>query len=236
MNIAILLSGGSGLRLGAAAPKQYMEAGGRPLFGYALECLSRHEGIDGIQIVADPAWQPLIRGWFPVCDPEDKFFGFSLPGENRQLSILHGLMDLKERVNASDGVLIHDAARPLLAPEQVSACLAALEGHDGVMPALPMKDTIYASKSGKQVSSLLKREEVFAGQAPEVFRFGKYYEANAALLPDRILQINGSTEPAIMAGMDIAMIPGDEGNYKITTPGDWERFQNTLTEGGEKDR
>lgn len=234
MNIAILLSGGSGLRLGMDTPKQYLKAGDRPLFGYALECLSHHEGIDGIQIVADPTWQPLIRDWLPLCDPSDKFWGFSLPGENRQISILNGLTDLKNRVKASDSVLIHDAARPLLSSEQVSACLAAMEGHDGVMPALPMKDTIYVSKNGKQITSLLKREEVFAGQAPELFRFGRYYEANLVLLPDRILHINGSAEPAVMTGMDIAMIPGDERNFKITTLVDLERFQEIVQNSRER--
>ena len=236
MNIAILLSGGSGLRLGSSTPKQYLEIGGRPLFSYALECLSRHTGIDGIQIVADSAWQPLIRSYLSAYDPANKFWGFSLPGAIRQLSILHGLEDLKGRVAASDCVLIHDAARPRLSPGQISACLAAIPGHDGVMPALPMKDTVYASRNGKQITSLLRREEVFAGQAPELFRFEVYYEANQVLLPERILQINGSAEPAILAGLDIAMIPGDEGNYKITTQTDWERFQKTLIESEEKDR
>ena len=62
-------------------------------------------------------------------------------------------------------------------------------------------------------------------QAPEVFRFTPYYEACKALLPDDIYTINGSSEPAILAGMKIAMIPGDEKNYKITTQGDLERFR-----------
>ena len=88
-----------------------------------------------------------------------------------------------------------------------------------------MKDTVYCSENGKTITSLLDRGAVFAGQAPEVFLLGKYYVANRRLLPDAILWINGSTEPAVMAGMDIAMIPGDEGNFKITTPGDLERFR-----------
>ena len=84
---------------------------------------------------------------------------------------------------------------------------------------------IYRSVDGKTVSELLERTEIYAGQAPEAFRIGLYYEANRRLCPDQIRQINGSTEPAIMAGMNIAMIPGDEGNLKITTPGDLERFR-----------
>jgi 2-C-methyl-D-erythritol 4-phosphate cytidylyltransferase len=57
---------------------------------------------------------------------------------------------------------------------------------------------------------------------------GKYIEANRRLLPNDILKINGSTEPAVMAGMDIAMIPGDEGNFKITTKADLERMRSLL--------
>ena len=76
--------------------------------------------------------------------------------------------------------------------------------------------------------ALLKREEIFAGQAPEAFVFGKYYEACRRLSREEILRINGSTEPAILAGMDIAMVPGEEGNFKITTREDMERLQSVL--------
>ena len=125
----------------------------------------------------------------------------------------------------TDTVLIHDAARPMLTETQINACFAALDSHDGVLPALPMKDTIYLSEDGGQVTELLDRSKLFAGQAPELFCLKKYYQANIMLLPDRINQINGSTEPAILAGMDIVMIPGDEGNFKITTNSDMERFR-----------
>ena len=80
-------------------------------------------------------------------------------------------------------------------------------------------------EEGKKIDALLNRSQIFAGQAPEVFRLGRYYEANQVLLPEKILTINGSTEPAILAGMDVVMIPGDEGNFKITTKADLERFQ-----------
>ena len=69
-----------------------------------------------------------------------------------------------------------------------------------------------------------------ASAAAEAFLFGKYYKANVRLLPDEIMKINGSTEPAIMAGMNVAMISGDEKNFKITTMQDLERFQRLIEE------
>ena len=231
MNTALILSGGTGSRAGTAIPKQYIEVGNRPVISYCLEQLSAHEKIDVIQIVADPAWWEQIQSLLSDYDLHKKFKGFSVPGENRQLSVLHGLEDIRKYAEDSDYVMIHDAARPLLSAKQITECLDAMEGHDGVVPVLPMKDTVYLSNDGRNVSSLLNRSEVFSGQAPEAFVLGKYIDANRRLLPNNILSINGSTEPAIMAGMDVAMIPGDEGNYKITTPDDLERFRKQCIKG-----
>lgn len=252
MVIALVLSGGTGTRMGVNTPKQYIELNGRPIISYCLECLFAHESIDAVQIVADEAWhETILQGIRGTCadvkmekaaggeddDMADnvsykgcpgKLRGFSAPGENRQMSILNGLKDIRKYAGDSDLVLIHDAARPFLSPTMITNCLTAAAGHDGVIPVLPMKDTVYFSEDGEGITSLLERSKIFAGQAPELFVLGKYYEANRALLPERILKINGSTEPAVMAGMDIAMIPGDEGNFKITTKADLERFQEIV--------
>lgn len=228
MNIALLLSGGTGLRLGADIPKQYIEAGGKPIISYCIESLSAHEGIDGIQIVADQQWHEAIRGWLVDADTKGKFRGFSQPGTNRQLSILGGLESIRAYAADEDVVFVHDAARPLLSQQMITECLDAIEGYDGVIPVLPMKDTVYESRDGKVISRLLERSQIYAGQAPELFRLGLYYEANRQLLPERILMINGSTEPAVMAGMKMAMIAGDENNFKITTKADLERFRSMI--------
>jgi 2-C-methyl-D-erythritol 4-phosphate cytidylyltransferase len=169
-------------------------------------------------------------GWLGEADINRKFKGFSMPGENRQLSIYNGICDIMEYAGGDDYVFIHDAARPFLSGNMVTECVTSVNGHDGVVPVLPMKDTVYLSDNGRVISTLLKREAVFAGQAPELFVLGKYIEANRRLLPNDILKINGSTEPAVMAGMDIAMIPGDEGNFKITTKADLERMRTVVHE------
>lgn len=148
MKVALILSGGTGLRLGSDIPKQYIEVAGRPIISYCLETLSSHEEVEALQIVADPAWQDLIWNCLRQTDSKKKFRGFSEPGENRQLSIFHGLQDIRTYAEDSGYVFIHDAARPCLSPEQITDCLQGAEGHEGLMPVLPMKDTVYTSLDG----------------------------------------------------------------------------------------
>lgn len=233
MNIALVLSGGTGTRLGGEIPKQYRVVGGKPIISYCLETFIKQEEIDAIQIVADLTWQDFVaeNSNMSIGDAitwKKKLKGFSLPGENRQLSIWNGLQDICNYAGESDVVLIHDAARPLLSEKLILECLNGMEGYDGVLPVLPMKDTLYLSENGEKISGLLNRSQIFAGQAPEAFRLGKYYRANKALFPEQMKQINGSTEPAIIAGMKIRMIPGDERNFKITTKDDLMRFEEIV--------
>ena len=109
--------------------------------------------------------------------------------------------------------------------ELLNACYDALNGHDGVMPVLPMKDTVYLSEDGRNVTGLMDREKVFAGQAPELFKFVPYYQANMALMPDKIHRIKGATEPAFSYGLDITMVNGNEDNFKVTTGADLDRYK-----------
>ena len=234
MNIAIVLSGGTGSRLGAKVPKQYLSCEGRMMITRCLETVFFHPGLDVVQIVAAEEWREVIEQELKTFVFSqnvlfrEKMLGFSAPGETRQYSILSGLRDIARRAADDDIVMVHDAARPCLSVKLISDCLDAMDGHDGVMPVLPMKDTVYLSRDGKTVSSLLERREVFAGQAPEFFRLGKYLKANESLPRDKMLALNGATEPAILAGMDIALVPGDEANFKVTTAADMERYLTLL--------
>lgn len=224
MNIALVLAGGTGTRLGADIPKQYIEVHGKMIIDYCLETMEHSNDIAEVWIVADEMWREHIK-------KVDKFKGYACPGRNRQLSIYNGLKAIEESLTGEEkevNVLVHDAARPFLTEKLIRECVKAVEGHDGVLPVLPMKDTVYYSEDGKVISSFINRDKLYAGQAPELFRLQPYIQANEALLPDKILLVNGSTEPAIMAGMDIVMIPGDENNYKITTKTDMKRFTEMM--------
>ena len=227
MNAAIILSGGTGSRMGRDIPKQYIEAGGKPIIAYCISVLESSADIDRIVVVAAEEYRDLISSLF---SDKDKFFGFANPGENRQLSILSGMNLLKSVIKNDDNVIIHDAARPLITNKLISDITEALNGSEAVLPVLPIKDTLYIVEDGR-VRGNLDRDKTGAGQAPEGFRFGTYLDAVESLLPDRILDISGSMQPAVMAGMDIACIPGDEMNFKITTPADLARFTEIINTG-----
>lgn len=224
MNIAIILSGGTGSRMSENIPKQYLPVKGKLVIEYCMNTLFSCDEIDCVQIVAADQWQSTIGTVVPA-DYRGKFRGFSEPGETRQLSIYNALQDIKKYANADDNVIIHDAARPFVKKDMICSLLDALTEAEGSIPVLPMKDTVYMVEEDR-ITGLLERKSVFAGQAPEAFRFGKYLNANEVLLPDKIMTINGSSEVAYLAGMMIKCIPGDENNYKITTRDDLRRWEN----------
>lgn len=225
MNIAIVLSGGTGSRMGSDIPKQYLEVNNRTIISYSLETLGNCESIDGILVVAEGKWHSVIANALTKAAGR-KFKGFSVPGTTRQLSIISGLKKVKEFASDKDIVLVHDAARPLVSKALMERVIEGAKSHQGAMPVLPMKDTVYYSEDGKMVSSLLNRSRIYAGQAPEAFVLGDYFDANMRLSDADILKINGSTEPAILAGMDVVMVEGEEDNFKITTKEDLERYKH----------
>lgn len=239
MNYAVLLSGGTGTRTGSDMPKQYVWVNGHMMVTYALKPMLDSDHVDKVYVVCADEWrEDMIKDVEAAGLDVKKITGFALPGETRQLSILNGLKRIMEETASNrvddvnrrvspDTVLIHDAARPFLTADLLDRCYKALDtdaGTDGVMPVLPMKDTVYLSEDGKNISGLIDRNTLFAGQAPELFRLESYYEANLKLLPDEIFKINGASEPAVMAGMKITMIPGDEKNTKVTSPGDLKKY------------
>ncbi|SFG25736.1 IspD/TarI family cytidylyltransferase [Oribacterium sp. WCC10] len=226
---ALLLSGGKGTRLGEDIPKQYIKVNGRMIIEYSMETLLSCNEIDSLTIVADPEWRDEILKVLEGMKCSEKFQGFADPGETRQLSIYNGLLIMKDNVFGSDAVLIHDAARPRLKANMIKEMIKAFTDSEGVMPVIPMKDTVYVVDDSGKLKSLLERKNVVAGQAPELFLFSEYLKANEKMIKaGRMESINGSTEPAFLSGMDITTIPGDEDNFKITTKEDLERFRGLM--------
>lgn len=233
MVYAVILAGGTGTRLGGDIPKQYLEVFGRPVISYCIEKFEKHNLIDFIIIVAANEWQEFTTN---VIKEEriSKFAGFAPSGSSRQHSILNGLIKACDNgIADSDIIIIHDAARPNVSENLISLCINEIKDADGVMPVIQVKDTIYLSKTGKTINSLLNRNQLFAGQAPESFIFGKYYAINNSLSEKELADIRGSSEIAYKNNLHIKLVAGEEQNYKITTISDLNKFKSEM-QGQEK--
>ena len=162
MNIAIILAGGVGSRLRSDGfPKQYIEIEGKPVLIYTLEKFQICQDVDKIVVVANEQWKTDILSWADKFGIS-KLCAIAEPGETRQESVFSGLLACEAyQETPEDMVLIHDAARPLVTTEQITACTEAGKACDGCVPVIPMKDTVYYSVDGKSVTSLTDRSTLF---------------------------------------------------------------------------
>ena len=228
MNYAIVLSGGTGTRLGSDIPKQYIEVGGKPIILYCLETMEKTPCIDEICIVAAQEWQPKISEWIREAGIQ-KVSGFAEAGKTRQHSLINGLQFFADQEpEKGSAVLIHDAARPNVSVDLLTRCFEGLANADGILPVIPVKDTMYLSEDKKKISGLLNRDQIFSGQAPESFDFEKYYQINMELTDEEISNVRGTAEIAFRKGLSVELTEGDEMNYKITTSADLEKFRDQI--------
>lgn len=223
-NFAIILSGGTGQRLGETIPKQYIKVKEQMIISYSLKTFANHPLIHAIIIVVSPEWKSIVEEDVKRLGVQQPVY-YAKPGETRQYSIYNGMNALQGIAKEKDQVIIHDAARPLVSEVLITRCLTNYEGYDGVLPILPVNDTVYFSEDKQNITQLLPRHCLFAGQAPESFVYGKYIRAHLIFSHEEMLIINGSTELAYKAGMNMKLILGDPSNFKITTQEDLLRFE-----------
>ncbi len=225
MRISIILSGGVGSRMHCDIPKQYVMVNGQPIISFCLKTFFENNLTEAIVVVVADEWKDFVVENISKLNPQLPVF-YAQPGETRQYSIYNALKVIKENGGGDDDiVLVHDAARPLVSHKLIEQCYAGCEDADAVMPVIPVKDTIYFSKNGKSIDSLLNRSSLWCGQAPEAFRFCKYLRAHDELSREELLKINGSTEIAFKSGLNCQMIEGDPMNFKITTLEDLSNFE-----------
>lgn len=228
MNVAIILSGGVGSRMGSDIPKQYIEVCGKPVIWYCLKTFVESTVVDSIVIARSEEWGNFINDLLSEFNCK-KTILYSEPGETRQYSIYNALKVMATtQYCTGDKVIIHDAARPLVSAHLIEECLKSCDDFDAVLPVIPVKDTLYQSMDGQHITSLLNRNELYAGQAPEAFLFGKYLALHKNMPREELLKINGSTEIAYKGGMSVKLIRGEEMNFKITTPEDLSNFENII--------
>lgn len=225
MNIAIILSGGVGSRMGLNTPKQYVMVNDQPVINYCLKTFLENSNIGALIIGVADEWLDFVKERVAMLNPSKPIY-YAKPGETRQYSIYNALNVVRDNGFSDDDlVIIHDAARPLVSDALINRCLDGCKEADGIMPVIPVKDTTYLSEDGKHIQSLLNRSHLWAGQAPEAFRFGKYIKVHDEMPREDLLKINGSTEIAFKVGLDCQMVEGDPMNFKITTPEDLSNFE-----------
>lgn len=228
MNVGIILAGGIGSRMGEESiPKQYMLLERKPIIVYSLEAMEQFENITSIVIVADSIWHSAICDWLRQYKIT-KTVEFALPGESRQMSTFHALQKVKEKFPETKWVMIHDAARPILTQPFLTRCFAGTSESDCILPVLKMKDTMYFSDDGEYVKGVPDRNELFAGQSPEVFNFKKYYNLHLSLSREEIDKATGGSVLAFENNMKIKFVEGDPENIKITTKEDLKIIRSIL--------
>ena len=227
MNTAIILAGGVGSRMGVDRPKQFLMVQDKPIISYCLDIFQNHDEIDSVVVVVSEQWQDFVEEYAAKYGVT-KIKGYAPAGKSRQHSIYNGLKCIDKNVPDTDIVIVHDAARPLVSDQIISDCIKGATDYDGAMPGISVKDTVYQSKDGEEIGCLLKRSELFAGQAPESFKFRKYFDIHNQVTDEEIGATAGSSEIAYRHGMEIRMVKGSERNLKITTIEDLETFETIL--------
>lgn len=230
MNAAIVLSGGSGKRMGTDIPKQYLSVAGKPVLVHTILQLQDCEKIGHIIVTAAESWHASIIKWKEQYGLY-KLREIALAGTDRQLSILNGLLAAEPYLaGETAGILIQDAVRPMTSKALIERLLYELHDSPAVMPAVPVTDTVYISKDGTWVDGLIERSTLFAGQAPEAFRYWDYLRLYQETAIEELCSMSGSSQLPQSRGWRVKMIQGEQGNIKLTHPVDMEICEKLLRE------
>lgn len=217
---AVLAAAGRGERLGSDRPKAFARLGGRPLLAESLERLEESGWIDAIVIAAPPDWEEpsiLVAEEIAATKVSSAVTG----GESRSESVRLALEEVPEEAAV---VLVHDAARPLLPEEVIERVLAPLsEGWDGVVPAVPLADTV-KRVDGDRVVETLPRDDLVAVQTPQAFLADTLRRAVSG-------DVSSATDCASLVesqGGRIKVVEGDPRLLKVTDADDLALVESWL--------
>jgi 2-C-methyl-D-erythritol 4-phosphate cytidylyltransferase len=220
---ALVLAAGRGERLGHAHPKGFVAVAGRPLLLHALEALCAPAAISRVvPVIPESAfdrYRALARELADLVKLAPPVAG----GPLRQDSVRAGLAALGSEVEL---VAVHDAARPLVAPDDVERVVEAARRHGAAILAAPVRDTIKRVR-GDLVLETPERSECWAAQTPQVFRIEILREALAKAAADGFV---GTDDAEIVErlGVSVRVVAGDPGNLKLTWPEDLAAIEDRL--------
>ncbi len=229
MNIAIIFAGGSGIRMGAGIPKQYLDINGKPVLIHTLELFEEHEEIDKIYLAVNVDYmeytEELISNYHIT-----KVEGLAEGGESAQDSIYNALCKARENNPGDSIVLIHDGVRPFINYEVISKNIESVIQFGSAITSTLCYETIMISKDGEKVSSVPYRKETYAAQAPQSFFLDEILQAHEQIRKreNRYENIVDSCTMYKELGRDAHIVIGNRGNIKVTTPEDVYMFRALL--------
>ena len=222
MNIAIILAGGTGSRMGADKPKQFIEVDGRTVIERCIDAFEAAPGIDEIAVVMHPQWTALMHD-VAEHNTWKKLKKILEGGSERYMSSLNAIaayIDYPDDTN----LLLHDAARPWVSQEVIARTVQALTHHEAVAVGIPSTDTVWEVRQDfdKQLSKFIvripERSTMWRAQTPQAFRLPIIRDAYQHALQDP--QFHTTDDCGVvrnyLPGTKIIIVPGEEQNRKIT--------------------
>ncbi len=221
MNIAIIFAGGSGVRMGAGVPKQFLEINGKPILIHTLQLFQEHEEIDKIYLAMSCDYIRYTQQL--VLDYRIDKVAAVVPGGATAQDSIYNALEKAEQENPGDSiVLIHDGVRPFVEYGVISNNIESVQEYGSAITSTPCYETILVSRDGQKVDELPLRKESYAAQAPQSFYLKDILEAHRA-----IRAVNPGYENMVDActiyrelGKQPHIVQGNRGNIKVTTPED----------------
>jgi 2-C-methyl-D-erythritol 4-phosphate cytidylyltransferase/2-C-methyl-D-erythritol 2,4-cyclodiphosphate synthase len=214
---ALIVAAGRGLRAGGGVPKQWRPLAGRTVADWTLARFRAAPGIGPIVLVLNPEDR---AAWERYAGQPDLIV--TEGGADRAASVRAGLLALWGR--GVGKVLIHDIARPCVSQALIASVVAALDDHAAAAPGLAVTDALWTGGAG-MVAGIRDRSGLFAAQTPQGFRYDAIIAAHCAHDHDPAAD---DVAVARLAGMTVAILPGDPDNLKITGPADFARAERIL--------
>ncbi|MFR5692777.1 MAG: 2-C-methyl-D-erythritol 4-phosphate cytidylyltransferase [Lachnospiraceae bacterium] len=227
MNIALVIAGGSGQRMGQDIPKQFLNVHDKPIIIYTLEAFQQHPEIEAIAVVC-------IAGWETILTSYAKQFGITklkhiIPaGEVGQASIRNGVFELEKNYSAEDIVLVHDAIRPMVSQEIISDCIVKAKEFGSAISVIPCAEAMMQTEDGQQSVGSYPRNRLKRTQTPQGFPIGKICDLHRRALEAGITNSVASCTLMIEMGEQVHFSLGSEKNIKLTTVEDIDIFKALL--------
>lgn len=214
--VAVVPAGGTGKRMGAGTPKQFLMLDGVPMMLHALRVLERAPGVAEVILVVPKEERERALSEVVERYGLKKVLKVVPGGATRQESVHHGLNEVDEDVEI---VVVHDAVRPFITEDRIERSIEAARKHGGAIVAVPMKDTPKQAGPDRLIQRTLDRTDLWLAQTPQTFRRALVVEAYRKAA---IAHVHATDDAALVErlGYQVAIVEGSWENIKITMPED----------------